>query len=504
MHAIACGDVMSLDARYKKIKVLGRGSFGTVWLVHRRRTDDSSDFGISRGRTNLASSTNARTGSSSRRPSASTGAEYVAKEIAVTNQNPALAKQLEELAAKEVRVLAKLDHPNVVKYVEQVSEADKLCIVMEYCPGGDLKSFLEKRSTDRSYLPEAEILSMFRQLLRATAYIHEQRLIHRDIKTANIFRSRSGRLKLGDFGLTKDEVGTVAMANTVCGTPMYYSPELCRQTAYNSKTDIWALGCVFYEIMALRHPFAGISMRDLAKRIVDLKYDDPNPAGRLYARDIAHVITQYMLCPVNARYSATTLLKIPALQRDEPPAEESRSLASAPHGRDGDIAAAHSPAFPTTSPGRRPGVQRQPPALSPGPRPHVRGNNKPLLPPAPAHKPVTAPHPATGAAHRDAEPLQTYAREARLDRLLADSRLDIVAALRDPNERKAKLRECDEVIDTIRAYCGHPAPTSQELAVNSTDKLQFAERVVTLLGDRCTETVFQDVCVVVGIAKRPR
>jgi serine/threonine protein kinase len=468
LQALASGQLTSLEAKYRKVKILGRGSFGTVWLVREKYPEAQ---GASRP-TPLATAGRGRTSTSAGRTSSASTAssDFVAKEITLTARSTAGAQQ-RELAAKEVRVLSQLYHANVVRYVEQVTEEDKMFIVMEYCHGGDLKAFLQKRRADGVFLKENEVLSMFRQLLRGVAYLHEQHMMHRDIKTANIFLTKSGRLKLGDFGLSKDDLGANGVANTVCGTPMYYSPELCRQVPYNFKADVWALGCVFYEIMALSHPYEGLPMRDMVKKIIALDYADPNP-GRRYNVDVGTVVCQFMLCPASARLGAAQLLKLPILLRhgEDIRAEEEQLVKPNATG----ITVAEAP-------------QRKDTKL----------RAKPAKPSPQAA--VGAAAAANGSPPKGGVDAAFAGREARLHRLLFEARNSIVATVREAGERRKKLEECDRLIAIVK---NHGVDDQGAALENSTQRLLAAEQAVVLLGDRCSEEVFQDLCVAVGVTKR--
>jgi NIMA (never in mitosis gene a)-related kinase len=99
-------------------------------------------------------------------------------------------------------------------------------------------------------------------------YLHANRILHRDIKTINMFLTKEERVKIGDLGVAKMLNETSNMAQTVVGTPYYLSPELCEEKPYNNKSDIWSLGCVLYELCTLKHPFEAQNQGALILKIL--------------------------------------------------------------------------------------------------------------------------------------------------------------------------------------------------------------------------------------------
>ena len=103
-----------------------------------------------------------------------------------------------------------------------------------------------------------QVLKVFWQLTSALAYCHHDlHMLHRDLKPQNVFLAANGDVKLGDFGLAKVIEATLALAQTQCGTPLYMSPELCLGQEYNRAADVYATGCILYELMTLTAPWAG-------------------------------------------------------------------------------------------------------------------------------------------------------------------------------------------------------------------------------------------------------
>lgn len=147
------------------------------------------------------------------------GQLVVIKEVDVTFMNASERK----LAINEVKVLSSLKHPNIVTFFNNYEWNGKLFIEMEYCSGGTLQEFLAQLCKP---LKEIEILTIFGQIISAIVYIHDQNILHRDLKTANIFMTRDNVFKIGDFGISKDLNTHRVGASTVVGTPHYISPEM--------------------------------------------------------------------------------------------------------------------------------------------------------------------------------------------------------------------------------------------------------------------------------------
>lgn len=171
----------------------------------------------------------------------------------------------------EVQLLRSLIHPGIVAYEESFVTKDRsnLCIVMGYCEGGDLTGFLKKRRG--RLLPEKDVLNLFVQMTLALHFMHEKKILHRDLKSQNIFL-KGGQVQLGDFGISKVLDSTRGFAQTCIGTPYYMSPEMYQSKKYNYKSDVWALGCVLYEMATLKHAFDAKSLNGLAMKIIRGKY----------------------------------------------------------------------------------------------------------------------------------------------------------------------------------------------------------------------------------------
>lgn len=168
-----------------------------------------------------------------------------------------------ELLTSEVQLLRTLHHPNVVRYLGRINDKENACLhlLMEYCDGGDLATYLEHTVRKGHLLTEELILSWCRQLVNALHYCHTReqgKVLHRDLKPQNILlcgETRS-RIKLADFGLAKMLSPGQLMTQTHVGTPYYMSPEVLARQEYNEKSDVWSLGCLIHEMMTGQSPFA--------------------------------------------------------------------------------------------------------------------------------------------------------------------------------------------------------------------------------------------------------
>ncbi len=138
-------------------------------------------------------------------------------------------------------------------------------MVMEHANGGDLYHYLTQHLKGKKYLSERRVWQFFTQILRGLRVLHDQKILHRDLKTSNIFLTKDGLAKLGDLNVSK--IAKKGMLHTQTGTPYYASPEVWNDKPYDQKSDMWSLGCVLYEMCALKPPFRADDMRTLHNRI---------------------------------------------------------------------------------------------------------------------------------------------------------------------------------------------------------------------------------------------
>jgi NIMA (never in mitosis gene a)-related kinase len=173
-----------------------------------------------------------------------------------------------------------------VKFIETFkTKKGKLCIVMDYADGGDL-SMKIKEQRGRMF-SESQILDWFTQMCLGMKHVHDRKIIHRDLKGANVFLTKKGIVKIGDFGIAKVLSHTVQKARTMVGTPYYLSPEIIQSKPYNNKTDVWSLGVMLYELCALKPPFDAPSIHLLSMKIVRGVY---NPVPTSFSSEVKALI----------------------------------------------------------------------------------------------------------------------------------------------------------------------------------------------------------------------
>ena len=223
-----------------------------------------------------------------------------------------LSDKEKENALNEIRILASINDKNVISYKEAFfDEKDSsLGIVMEYANKGDLFQLITERKKTKNYFTEQEVWKVFIQLLKGLKALHDLKILHRDIKSANVFLFEGGICKLGDLNVSK--VARKGLGYTQTGTPYYASPEVWEEKPYDSKSDVWSLGCVIYEMICLRPPFQAKSMEDLYKKIMRGVY--PKISSK-YSEDLSDAIKIMIQVESGARPSCEELLKMPMIYK---------------------------------------------------------------------------------------------------------------------------------------------------------------------------------------------
>ncbi|XP_046329219.2 serine/threonine-protein kinase Nek11-like isoform X2 [Haliotis rufescens] len=259
-----------LANRYEVVKKLGSGNFGTAFLCKDLRNNNELK---------------------------------VLKEISVGDLQPDETVD----AMHEARLLSKLDHPSIVKFHDSFIDGEFFCIITEYCDGGDLDIKIGDCKKSKTTFDEKSILDWLVQLLLAVQYMHSRRVLHRDLKTRNIF-IRNNMVKIGDFGISRILMGTTDMASTFTGTPYYMSPEVLKHEGYNSKSDVWSIGCILFELCALEHAFNGQGLMGVMYKIVEGK---PPDLPKKYSRELNTVFQKMLVKNPDERPSASEVVKLP-------------------------------------------------------------------------------------------------------------------------------------------------------------------------------------------------
>lgn len=250
---------------------------------------------------------------------------YVAKVVSLTG----LDAKGRASAQQEVSLLKGLSaHPNLIAYRDSfMEEAGILYIIMTLAEDGDLRRVVTEAQVASRTLPEPLVLTWIRQTLLGLRLLHKQGVVHRDLKSSNIFLcERRRRIRIGDFGISR-VLESTAFATSCVGTPAYMSPELMRNERYDYHVDMWALGCIVYELCTLRMPFAANSLLELACQVME---GEPNWAPMdNRSEEITEVAVRLLQKDVARRPTAAQLLnEILFASGIEPTEEDWASLQS--------------------------------------------------------------------------------------------------------------------------------------------------------------------------------
>ena len=255
---------------YKKIKILGEGSYGQAILVKSNSPGNSL---------------------------------YVMKTIPMNN----MSEESKKKTYGEVKILQRLNHPNIIKFhevfiIKNAPDKFTLHIIAEYADGGDLFDKIKEHKKKKTFFTEDQILDYLIQITLALNHMHTKHILHRDIKSQNIFLTKNNMVKLGDFGISKSLDQTLQKAMTVIGTPYYLSPEIISNIPYSYKSDIWSLGVLMYEMSTFKMPFDASSIKELASKIQ--KGDFEKIDNKNYSKDLKQLI--YDMLKVNPEKRPST------------------------------------------------------------------------------------------------------------------------------------------------------------------------------------------------------
>ena len=247
----------------------------------------------------------------------------------------------------EINIMSKCDHPNIIKLIEIYEDKRYLDLVMEECCGGSLfDRLLKKIEDDDETFTEKESAIIFKQIMSAICYCHNQGIVHRDLKLENIlflYKTKDSPIKVIDFGLSEcvqllgknlleiisgEKNINISMSGAV-GTPHYISPEVLQGT-YNQKCDIWSAGVILYALLSGTFPFDGNTDKEIYKSILRKKYDFKKEIWDNISNDAKDLIS-HMLCDENKRYTAEMVLNHPWLTKLAPNSKGSISHLNLKH-----------------------------------------------------------------------------------------------------------------------------------------------------------------------------
>uniref|UniRef100_A0A8C8JXI2 Serine/threonine-protein kinase PLK n=1 Tax=Oncorhynchus tshawytscha TaxID=74940 RepID=A0A8C8JXI2_ONCTS len=173
---------------------------------------------------------------------------------------------------REIELHRILHHKHIVHFYHHFEDKDNIYILLEYCSRRSLAHILKARKV----LTEPEVRYYLRQIVSGLRYLHEQEILHRDLKLGNFFINESMDLKVGDFGLAAKLEPVENRRRTICGTPNYLSPEVLNKQGHGCESDIWALGCVMYTMLLGRPPFETTNLKETYRCIREARYTLPS------------------------------------------------------------------------------------------------------------------------------------------------------------------------------------------------------------------------------------
>ena len=229
---------------------------------------------------------------------------YAFKKVQILN----LSEKQKQNCLNEIRVLASIKNKYIVNYKEAFLDPkdSTLCLVMEYADKGDLYNRIKEQKKRGKYFNERDIWRIFLQLIKGLKSLHDLNIVHRDIKSSNIFLFSDGTAKLGDLNVCKILSTENNLTKTQAGTPSFAAPEVWMEKPYGLKSDIWSLGCVLYEIVTLKCPFRAQSLVELYNKILIGEF---NKIPKKFSQELNFIIGNMIKYEPEKRMDCDNILK---------------------------------------------------------------------------------------------------------------------------------------------------------------------------------------------------
>tara|TARA_B100000963_G_scaffold361963_1_gene401368 strand:- start:6207 stop:7397 length:1191 start_codon:yes stop_codon:yes gene_type:complete len=268
----------NVKKNYSIISLIGKGSFGSVYLVKSNNTSKT----------------------------------FACKKIKISIRRAYDKKSI----LNELKLLACHKSEYIIKLEDAYISNNHIHLVTEYAERGDLSKLVKRCRSRNRYLIEDTVKKYLFEICLGIQYLHKNNIIHRDIKTANIFLTKDNNIKLGDVGIVKILKTANNYAYTNIGTPYYMSPELYKNFKYTSKTDIWSIGVVLYELMTFKLPYNSNNLAGLKYKISHQNWFMENKYKNRYSKELYFLLTKLLEPSTYLRYSIDQVLESDYLIND--------------------------------------------------------------------------------------------------------------------------------------------------------------------------------------------
>jgi len=226
--------------------------------------------------------------------------------LKIVNRRKAPKEFQNKFLPRELAVLKKVKHENIVLLYEIIVFGDKIVMVLELAGHGDLLEYIKLRGA----LDERRSRRLTAQIIAAVEYLHTRNIVHRDLKCENILLDRHNNVKVSDFGFSKDLLVGGAPSWTFCGSSAYASPEILQGKPYCAKAaDMWSLGVILYIMACGKMPFDDTSIKRLIKDQLGQRIEWPNGGQLPSLTNQLKTLIRWMLQPVVSRRATVTDVK---------------------------------------------------------------------------------------------------------------------------------------------------------------------------------------------------